>query len=462
MVRIELRAAAKELERLHARYAPHFGRREAREHAHVYVRGLLLSEGRKSVEPMALRFGKRVEGAAGVTQDEVLALQRFLTISPWEAQDVQRELQADFAEKFVSSGHQWPLGTVGVLDESSFPKQGTESVGVSRQWCGRLGKVENCQTGVFLVGVTPAGTALLEHQLFLPEGWAKDAKRRKKTRVPPEITFQTKPQIATRLLQRVRDNGQLAFDWIVADETYGRNGDLLDALEQSSPPQRYIVEIPNNTVFYTAPPTGIALNGQEQPARELAKTLSQQDWQTLAVRPGSKGPLAFRFARLRVWSVRHRRPGTTCWLVFQRSLAPDGEIRFWLSNAAAEEPLENLALALSCRHRVEEFFEDGKSHLGMSDYEARSWTSWHHHMSLVALAHFYVTCVRKEARTEIPELTLDLALRIVQASLERPTLDHAEALHIIDYHLERNRTARKSHLKTWRKKHKNIKPKMLL
>ena len=136
------------------------------------------------MEPMALVFGGPSEVEPEIKRSVALAWQRFLTVSPWEAQAVQREIQAVFNEEFVPSGREWAIGTVGVIDGSGFVKQGRESVGVQRQWCGRLGKIENCQVGVFLVGVTPAGNALLDHQLYLPETWAADAVRRKKTRVP--------------------------------------------------------------------------------------------------------------------------------------------------------------------------------------------------------------------------------------------------------------------------------------
>ena len=177
-------AAAARLLNLHQRFAPCFGRRECREHSLGYLHGLLLAGGRKSVEPMALRFGGATDDQPKIDQNIVLAWQRFLTVSPWEAQDVQQELQAVFNEEFVPTASRWPIGTVGVIDGSGFVKRGTESVGVQRQWCGRLGKRENCQVGVFLLGATPGGTALLDHQLYLPERWAKDKARRKKTARP--------------------------------------------------------------------------------------------------------------------------------------------------------------------------------------------------------------------------------------------------------------------------------------
>ena len=195
----ELRAAASELLPLHHRFAPLFGRKEAQEQSLIYLKGLLLSQERKSVEPMALVFGQPDQDD-GIGQNQVLALQRFLSKSPWQYQGVQHEIQAVYAERLVPSTTTWSIGTVGVFDGSGFPKKGTHSVGVQRQHCGRLGKKENCQVGAFLIGVTPSGCALLDHQLYLPKVWAKDKKRRKQAHVPKEIRFQTEPKIAIDLL----------------------------------------------------------------------------------------------------------------------------------------------------------------------------------------------------------------------------------------------------------------------
>jgi SRSO17 transposase len=323
----EVRAAADELVTLHERFAPSFGRTEARAQSLIYLRGLLLGQGRKSAEPMALVVGEPDDD--GVSQHQVLALQRFLTSSPWEPAAVRREIQAVFAGQMVPSTADWSIGTVGVLDESGFVKKGAHSVGVERQYCGRVGKRENCQVGVFGMGVTPAGCALLEHQLYLPKTWAADPDRRRETAVPPAITFPSKFQIGLGLLRRLRTNGLVAFDWIIADEWYGQKGQFLDELEAL--PQRY-AEVPVNTTVWTVDPqTQVPPHeGRRGPAatipprervrqhvrsvRALAQSVPPTAWQILQVRPGAKGPLAFAFARLRVWAVRHRKPGPACWL----------------------------------------------------------------------------------------------------------------------------------------------------
>ena len=366
MTTYELRATARELAQLHDRFAPLFGRKEAQAQSLVYLNGLLLGSGRKSAEPMALAFGQPED--EGISQNQVLALQRFLTYSPWSAPQVHGEIQAVFAQRLAPSTANWSIGTVGVIDESGFVKKGTESVGVKRQYCGRVGKKENCQVGVFLVGVTPAGSALLDQQLYLPKCWANDTKRRKKTAVPKEITFQTKPQIGIELLRRTRTQGLVNFDWVIADEFYGHNGTFLDDLEQMQ--QRYVVEVPVNTTVWTVDPqTQVPPHRGRGPCptrpkrdhvhsvREIAQSLPASAWQILQLRAGAKGPLAFAFARVRVWAVRHRKPGPACWLILRRSLAPDAEMKYYLSNAAADEPLETMALAGHTHHGFTRFAE---------------------------------------------------------------------------------------------------------
>ena len=471
MTTYELRATASALTSLHERFAPFFGRKEAQAQSLVYLNGLLLSRERKSAEPMALVFGKPND--EGIGQNQVLNLQRFLSQSPWDSQDVQHEIQAVFAEELVPSTANWSIGTVGVLDSSGFPKKGRESVGVQRQYCGRLGKKDNCQVGVFLVGVTPAGSALLDHQLYLPKVWAQDKKRRAKVHVPKKIRFQTEPTIAVAMLKRTQAMGVVHFDWVTADDTYGRNGKFLDALEAAE--QRYLVDVPATTTVWTQdpasemPPYEGRGRRRRHPRRDsvravkaIAENLPADAWHAYQLREGACGPLVFEFAAVRVWAMRHRHAGPPIWLLMRRSLGAKPEIKYSVSNAAAEVPLEVLALVSGCRFRVEEFLQDGKSHLGMAQYEARGWASWHHHMSLVAIAHLLVTLTRIQLKKKTPELTLDLALRILRDVLPRPTLTKPDAMEIVDYHLHRNRIARKSHGKRWLKRHKNVKFKQLL
>jgi SRSO17 transposase len=400
----DLRAAARELVTLHERFAPLFGRKEARAQSLIYLRGLLAAQGRKSAEPMALAYGKADDD--GISQNQVLALQRFLSVSPWDALDIQREIQSVFAEELMPSTAEWPLGVVGVFDSSSFPKKGSKSVGVQRQYCGRLGKKENCQLGVYLLGVAPAGCALVDHQLYLPKVWADDADRRDEAHVPKDVEFRTELTIGLDLLRRTRATDHVLFDWVVADETYGHNGNFLDGLEEMQ--QRYLLEVPvSTTVWIVEPPKKAPrrpcpCRQGVRTVKEMAAELPATLWRAMQIRDGAKGPLVFEFAAVRVWAVRHSKPGPPIWLVLRRGLGDDPEIKHYVSNASADTPLETLALLTGCRCRVEEFFEEGKSYLGMAHYEARAWPSWHHHMSLVALAHLFVTLTRLRLKKKCP------------------------------------------------------------
>ena len=220
MTRDEVCAAAPRVIRYHKRFKNLFGRREAQEHSFLYLKGLMSDQECKSVEPMALRFA-RSPGGGPAMQNEVVAMQGFITDSPWEAGDVFTEIQAVFAGEFVPTTQQWPIGTVGVIDESGYVKAGSQSVGVARQWCGRLGKAANCQVGVFLVGVTPGGTA--SGRAVVPHrGVDSGPTAAKKTRVPRGVKFQSKPQIAAEMIRRALATGKVHFDWITADEPLRR------------------------------------------------------------------------------------------------------------------------------------------------------------------------------------------------------------------------------------------------
>ena len=177
----------------------------------------------------------------------------------------------------------------------------------------------------------------------------------------------------------------------------------------------------------------------------------------LAATPGARRgdrPWVFEFAAVRVRAVRHRKPGPPIWLLIRRSLEGTPEVKYYVSDDDEETPLEVLALVACSRHRVEEFFEDSKSYLGMAQYETRSWNGWHHHMTLVGLAHLFVTLARKRLEHHVPELTLDRTVRLLEAALEEPELKLPRAVALVDYHIRRKRVAKASHDKTWRKKHK--------
>jgi SRSO17 transposase len=399
----DVRAAAELLVDFHGRFAPLFGKEQAQDHAYDYLRGLMVCPERKSIEPIALLVG----------HGDVSGLQKFINSAPWAHDDVLDEAQSLFVDELVPTAAGTPVGVVGLIDETAFTKKGARSAGVARQHNGRLGKEDNCQVGVFLVGVTPGGSALLDHQLFLPESWcaqsAEAHDRRDRAHIPEEVAFRTKPQIAAELVRDLAVTGTVTLDWIVADSEYGRAGHFLDELELLE--QRYVLEVPVSWVFWTADPAGsipaYAGRGRKPtaPRRDVARTAAEMAaelpaaaWTALRVREGALGPLVFEFAAVRVWGIRHRKPGPPSWLLIRRSLGSEPEFKYYVSNADAETPLSTLALVACTRCRVEEFFEDCKSYLGMAQYETRSWVGWHHHMALVGLAHLFVTLARKRLR----------------------------------------------------------------
>jgi SRSO17 transposase len=395
----DVRAAAEQLVQFHERFAPLFGKEQAQDHAYDYLKGLMTCPERKSIEPIALLVG----------HGDVSGLQKFVGASSWAYDDVMAEAQALFADELAPSAASTPVGVVGVIDESSFTKKGSHSAGVARQHNGRLGKEDNCQVGVFLVGVAPAGLALLDHRLFLPESWCEPTReasqRREAAHIPEDVTFRTKPQIAAELVRNVAVLGQVELDWVVGDSEYGRAGHLLDELDLLE--QRYVLAVPVSTVVWTTDPAACVpeYSGQGRrptvPTRDAARTvveaaeeLPASAWTALEVREGAVGPLVFEFAAIRVWGIRHRKPGPPSWLLIRRSLGAEPELKYYISNAGAETPLSTLAVVACTRCQVEEFLEDGKSYLGMAQYETRSWVGWHHHMTLVGLAHLFVTLTR--------------------------------------------------------------------
>jgi SRSO17 transposase len=407
MTEDEVRAAAQRLVRFHERFAPLFGKDQAQDHAYNFIKGLMTCPERKSIEPIALNAG----------DGKVSAMQKFLNVAPWDHADIQTEIQSGFADELVPTATGKRIGVVGVVDESGFAKKGDHSAGVARQHNGRLGKEDNCQVGVFLVGVAPGGSALLDHQLYLPESWCEDTRdcrdRRNKAHIPESIAFQTKAQIAAGLIRQTVALDLVRLDWVTADEEYGRDGKFLDELERLE--LRYVAEVPVSTTVWTKDPSECvpAYGGRGRvPTRpdretvasvaEVVASLNRRAWRTIRVRQGGKGPLCFAFAAVRVWAVRHRGPGPEVWLLVRRSLEDEPEVKYYISNGGASTPLAVLAEVACTRHEVETFFEDAKSYLGMAQYETRAWVGWHHHMSLVAMAHLFVTLTRRDLGKKLP------------------------------------------------------------
>jgi SRSO17 transposase len=371
------------------RYLPRFYRVEQRVTAALVIRGRLGGLERKTSEPIAIE--------AGLPRKPI---QFFVGSGKWDDEAVMAELRAHVREELAA-----PDGVV-VIDPSAFPKKGTESCGVARQWCGRLGKVDNCQVGVFLAYATPAGYAPLDRRLYLPEEWAGDEPRREKCHVPADVQFQERWRIALDLLDRSLPG--LAHGWIVGDDEFGRPAEFRAALRRRR--ERYVLDVPCNTLVRDLerrrPRRRRAGRGRkrEVPFRRAdawAAGQPESRWERFEVRPGEKGPLLVDAMTVRVRAKQEGRIGPEERLVVIR---PVGESRvdYALTNAGPEVSLAESVRVQRQRHRIEEMFGAGNGEAGLDHYEVRSWVGWHHHMTLSLMALWFLCCERRRAGGKSP------------------------------------------------------------
>src|SRR5712692_2100055 len=390
----DIELLVEELRAYHAIYSPLFQRREQRQAAHTYLQGLLATLPRKSIKPMVLAVD-------GVAPKAVRAMQSFISEGQWDDEQLLhrhwKEVEADLG---ADDG-------VLMVDGSDFPKQGSHAVGVKRQYCGELGKRANCQAGVFVGYVSSHGYTVLDRRLYVPAEWLTDdayAERRRQCGIPSDLTFKTKPTLAQEMLAAVLKSQAVRCRWVVADEAFGGNPGFLDGVAGLG--LWYFAEVPHTTrVWEVRPATHIPpRRGRgRRPYRErlvegapeartvveVAAALPAKAWTRQTIKEGSQGPMVAEFATLRVVAVRDALPGPEVWLVLRRH-GETGELKTYLCNAPVDTALEALVRMSGMRWPIETCFEDGKQLLGMGDYEVRSWTGWHHHMTLVILAHFFV------------------------------------------------------------------------
>ena len=375
-------------QRFARRYGPLFGGWAAQDRGAQYLQGLLLGRAeRRNAENLA----EQVEGATP------RALQRFLTEAPWSVDRVTARLQKDTAPLLESPDAAW------VVDETGFTKQGTKSVGVARQYSGTLGKVGNCQVGVFLGYASERGQALVDSRLYLPAHWTDDRARCHAAGVPDRVPFQTKPELALAMLRAARARDYLHARWVTGDEVYGGNPAFRDALDADG--YRYVLEVPSSTILQAiradaAPPEplggGWTRRTDLAPARtvaELAAALPADRWHLLEVAEGAPGPRIYRFAQERVHEVRAGVRGAERELLLRTN--PDGtEVRYYLANTPAGVALLVLGRVASTRWTIETGFEQAKGEAGLDEYEVRSWAGWHHHITMALLASLFLLQIR--------------------------------------------------------------------
>jgi len=369
--------------RLHAfaqRYLPRFARREQRDHALVVLHGKLTGLERKTTEPIA-RQARR----------DRRPLQLFVGAARWDDRAVLAELRRHVAAEVGD-----PDGTF-ILDSSGFPKKGTASCGVARQWCGRLGKLDNCQVGVFLAYAARRGKALLDARLYLPDDWAADPRRRLKTYVPAAVAFAEKWRLGLELLDEARD--VLPGDWVVGDDEFGRSTALRSALRLRR--LRYVLDVPCNTlvrdVTEPRPPSRPGGRPRRSAFERVDRWVARQPagrWRAVSVRDGDKGPVQLKvlLATLQVKDEDGRVGGRERLAVF-KSCEKKPPTWYTLSNDR-EAKRGELARRHGTRHRVEELLEEGKGEVGLAAYEVRSWVGWHHHVTLSLLALWFLQLER--------------------------------------------------------------------
>ncbi len=373
-------------------------RSEQRQWALTYLHGQLLDLERKSIEPMAL----------SLPDGNVQALQQFISLGAWDDRAVLKSHQQLVADT-LGDAHTGVL----IIDGCDFPKQGTHSVGVARQWCGALGKVANCQASVVACYASQRGYTLVDRQLYMPEKWFTPAyqQRRENCGVPADLAFQTEPELAWTLIERLHTEQVLPFEWVIGDEHFGNNPVLLDRIAAAK--LRYMMEVPHDTLVWqqrpatAVPPRSSKKGRPPQRARLLpeAPTPLRVDalasdgalrWQAYQIQEGAKGPLIALFACVRVVAVRDGLPGPDQWLVLRRSLGERPQLKTYLSNAPASTSQATLVRKSGMRWPVEAAILECKSEVGMDHYEVRSWRGWHQHMTMSLLAHHFL--VRQRCR----------------------------------------------------------------
>jgi SRSO17 transposase len=398
----DLETMAEELVSYHAQFHDLFQRREQREWSAFYLRGQLADLERKTVEPMVLALH-------GPNLAAVRAGQQFLGEGTWEDGPILARHQRLVAESLGE-----PDGVV-IFDGSGFPKQGTHSVGVAPQYCGALGKIANCQQGVFAAYASRKGYTFLDRQLYLPEEWFDDAHAplRQRYGVPPELRFQTEPQLALEMLGGLVERAAVPFRWVVVDEHYGMIPAFLDGVAAVG--KWYFAEVPASTKVWAGEPevepSGpgplgrprkhrrvVAGTPPAEEVRQIAARLPVRAWRRCTIKEGSKGPIEADFACVRVTRARRGHPGLAGWLVLRRSMGEKREVKYFLSNAPVACPPATLVRVSGLRWPVETALEEAKGELGMDHYETRTWRGWHHHMTQTLLAHHFLVRLRLQLK----------------------------------------------------------------
>jgi SRSO17 transposase len=368
------------------------GRSERRRWAKVYLEGLLLDGDRKSIEPIA----ERIPGA------DVQALRQFVGQSPWAVQEIQRRLALKMVD-LLSEAEVW------IIDETSFPKAGKHSVGVARQYCGALGKIANCQVAVTLHWSSAQASCPLGWKLYVPKEWLEDQERAKKAKIPSEVEYKGKSELAMELLDQTI-SWEVPARPVVADSAYGNEFDFREKLRGRR--LCYAVQVEPSTVVWDQdpnielPPPKKKGRPRRHPPLEslpqarsllaLARDLPDEAWREIAWREGTRGPQKSRFALSKVWAAHGWRkqyhPDRAPELLLiewpEEEKAPT---KYWLAWFGPQNmEICQIVRIAKARWRIELDYREMKEELGLDHYEGRHWLGWHHHVTLVTLAYAFL------------------------------------------------------------------------
>ena len=337
-----------------------------------------------------------VEGA------KVRAIQRFISEATWDANKMMHIYRS-----MVNDDMGEEKGVL-IIDESGFKKKGNDSAGVYRQYCGNIGKVDNCQVGVFAGYASSQGYALLDKELFVPEAWfgGDYEERRSKCQFPEDLQFKTKPQIAARMVTDIIEQNQIPVKYVVADSLYGNSPEFVENVDKHHD-KIYFLAMPSDTKCWLKIPSTIekeyryrgetrkklTLKQGEKKAislTDLAKGINSYFWYRRKVSEGTKGPIEYEFSKRRVVLAKNGLPTKEVWLTMKRTLGANPMYSFFISNAPLSADLNLFVWLSGVRWPIEQCFEEGKSELGMDHYEVRKYLGWNHHMLISMLSHFFL------------------------------------------------------------------------
>ena len=382
----------KRLEQFAEPFIASFGRREPKENARMYICGLLSDLERKNIESIAYRYDR-----------DRRALQNFIGTAPWDYPPLQQELAKQIG---VEIGEQ---DGVIVFDPSGHKKCGNDSVGVQRQWLGRLGKVDNGQVGIYMGYASRKEHALVDERLYLPQKWAHNKALRKKCGVPKHVRYQTRHELA---LEMLKNNGDyLPHQWIAGDDEMGRSSGFRRDLRGLQ--EQYLLAVPSNTYIRDLESEPPAYGGRGQPPKQPFQrvdrwphALKNKPWTKIDVRDGEKGPLVIEMMACRVLARTERSCDDPVeeLLVVTRSVDDRGKVKYdySLSNAPGDTSLEELARVVKAEHRIEDGLKRAKSEAGLSDYEVRTWAGWHHHQILSLIAVWFLILETRRGKKIYP------------------------------------------------------------